>query len=209
MEFGPNDTQRLFDRIVRDFLADHVPMDTLHRLAASGAGFDDKLWAGLTELGLPGVLVPERFGGAGLGTFEAGLAAEALGAYAAPLPFAGAAVMAPLALLRAGSDTAREAWLPRIADGTARIAVAFATLDGAPALERRGDRLSGRASGLIDPGGATHVLLVLAGGTLALAAADGPGVAVTSTGTAGGPIVVAFAPPLGAPWPTAVTATTT
>jgi alkylation response protein AidB-like acyl-CoA dehydrogenase len=182
VEFGPNDTQRLFERILREFLAKHVPMDALHRLTAPGAGFDDKLWVDLTELGLPGVLVPEQFGGAGLGTFEAGLAAEALAAHATPLPFAAAAVMAPLALLHAGSDATRAAWLPRIADGTARIAVAFAELDGvtgAPVIERRGDRLSGRVSSVIDLGGATHVLLALADGTLALAAADGPGVSVT------------------------------
>ena len=106
MEFGPNDSERLFERILRGFLADRLAMEELHRQAALGSGFDDKLWAGLTELGLPGVLVPERFGGAGLGTFAAGLAAGALGAFCAPVPFVAAAVMAPLALLRHGSAAA-------------------------------------------------------------------------------------------------------
>ena len=178
MEFGPNDSERLFKRILRDFLADRLPAEELHRLAASGSGFDDKLWAGLTELGLPGVLVPERFGGAGLGTFEAGLAAEALGAFCAPVPFAAAAVMAPLALLRAGSDAAQAAWLPRIAAGTARLAVAFDGLAGPTAtgaVDRHRDRLSGRLDVILDLAGATHVLALLADGAIAIVPVDAPG----------------------------------
>lgn len=182
MEFGLSDTQRLFERALRNVLAGHVPLDALHRLPASGADLDAKLWAALTELGLPGVLVPETFGGAGLGTFEAGLAAEALGSFAAPAPFVGAAVMAPLAILRAGREAAQAAWLPRIAAGTARVAVALAGLDaaaGSTSVQRHGERLSGRLDQPIDLAGATHVLTALADGTIALVALDAPGARVT------------------------------
>ncbi len=181
MEFGPSETQRLFERLVRSFLRDHVSMDELHRMAKTGAGFDAKLWSGLVELGLAGVLVPERFGGAGLGVFEAALAAEALGYFAAPTPFVGAAVMAPLAILSAKDDGAQAAWLERIAAGTARIAVALARLSGitgAREVERRIDRLSGRLQGVIDLAGATHLLVILEDGLAALPV-DGPGVRVS------------------------------
>ena len=57
--------------------------------------------------------------------FEAALAAEALGYFATPGPFAAACVMAPLAILGSDSDAARAAWLPPIAQGTARLAVVF------------------------------------------------------------------------------------
>jgi alkylation response protein AidB-like acyl-CoA dehydrogenase len=179
MEFGPNDAQRLFERLVRKLLADHLPMDALHRLARAGSGFDDRLWSALTELGVAGVLVPERFGGAGLGVFEAALAAEALGYHAAPAPFVAAAVMAPLAILGAGREAARAAWLPRVATGTARLAVAFETLAASTAqnaVERRGDRLSGRLEAVVDLAGATHVLVVLDDGTLAVLPVAGRGV---------------------------------
>ena len=178
MEFGPSETQRLFERLVRSFLGDRVSMDELHRMAKEGAGFDARLWSGLTELGLAGVLVPERFGGAGLGVFEAALAAEALGHFAAPTPFVGAAVMAPLAILGAKGDQAQAAWLPRIAAGTARFAIALerlSALPGASEVERRGDRLSGRLQGVIDLAGATHLLVILEDGPAVLPV-DGPGV---------------------------------
>jgi alkylation response protein AidB-like acyl-CoA dehydrogenase len=182
VEFGLNEHQRQFDRLVRKFLGDQLPMDTVHRLARAGAGFDESLWKGLVELGLVGVLVPERFGGAGLGMFEAGLAAEALGCFAAPGPFTGAAVMAPLAILGCASDATQAAWLPRIADGTARFAVGFERLagtTGASAIERRDGRLSGRLDVVIDLARATHVLVVLADDTIAMLPIDAAHVKVS------------------------------
>jgi alkylation response protein AidB-like acyl-CoA dehydrogenase len=180
MEFGPSETQRLFERVIRDYLGDRLPQEEVHRLAREGAGFDETLWRGLAELGLPGVLVPERHGGAGLGMFEAALAAEALGYFAAPLPFAGAAVMAPRALQTAGDEGA--AWLPGIASGAARIAVGFdgrAGTTGEPGVRRSGARLRGRLTGVLDTGGATHVLVVLRDSVVGLLAIDGTAVRVT------------------------------
>jgi alkylation response protein AidB-like acyl-CoA dehydrogenase len=174
MEFGPSETQRLFERVIRDYLGDRLPQEEVHRLGREGAGFDETLWRGLLELGLAGVLVPEGHGGAGLGMFEAALAAEALGYFAAPVPFAGPAVMAPRAL-RAAGDQAAE-WLARIAGGGARIAVGFDGYGGATresGVERSGARLGGRLTGVLDAGGATHVLAVLPDGTAGLLAIDG------------------------------------
>jgi alkylation response protein AidB-like acyl-CoA dehydrogenase len=182
MEFGPNDTQRLFGRFLRDYLTDRLPPDEVRRLARLGSGFDQAFWTGLVELGLAGVLVPEGHGGAGLGMYEAALAGEALGYFAAPAPFAGAAVMAPRALHQWGSAAQQAAWLPRIAAGTARFAVVFERGGGVAAgtIDRRHDRLSGRLTSGIDLGGATHVLAVLADGALAVLDADGPGVRVST-----------------------------
>ena len=92
MEFGLSEDQRQFDDALRRFLADRVTME-LRR-----AGDDTALWAGLTLLGVAGLLVPEAAGGAGLGLLDAALVAEALGRHAAPTPFLGTAVLASLAL---------------------------------------------------------------------------------------------------------------
>lgn len=182
MEFGPNETQRLFDRIVRSLLAERLPVEDVRRLARSGSGFDDQLWKGLVEMGLAGLIVPERFGGGGLDMFAAALAAEAFGHFAAPSPFAGAAVMAPVAILGGGSDGAQAEWLPRIAAGTVRVAVLFdrlAGVTGSGEVDRRGDRLSGRVGAGLDFAGATHLLLIFRDGALALLPADGAGIRLT------------------------------
>ena len=92
MDFDLNLEQRQFDDSLRSFLADRLPITRLRALAEAGDGFDPDLWRGLAELGLLGLLVPERFGGAGLQVLDAAVAAEALGHAAAPAPFLGAAM---------------------------------------------------------------------------------------------------------------------
>lgn len=86
--------------------------------AVEPAGFDADLWSQLVAAGAPMMRVPERFGGAGLGTFEAILIAEAAGRHLASAPLIESIVTA-----RALSDVGNEAasrWLSQISE-TGRI----------------------------------------------------------------------------------------
>ncbi|MEI7712116.1 MAG: acyl-CoA dehydrogenase family protein, partial [Rhodospirillales bacterium] len=152
MDFSLTLEQRQFDDSLRDFLKDRLPMDRLRLLAETANGFDDDLWQGVVELGLPSLLVPERFGGAGLGVLDAAVAAEALGFAAAPLPFSGSMAMAPLAFVHCASQSQQDEWLPRIAAGEVRIAVAFAGLAGqtGSATVTLTAALAGRIDGVMD-----------------------------------------------------------
>lgn len=182
MEFALDLQQRQFDDSLRGFLVDRLPMQRLRALAETGSGFDEDLWAGVLELGLPGLLVPERFGGAGLGVLDAAVAAEALGHAAAPLPFVGSIAMAPLAFTLSATEAQQDEYLPLVAGGEIRVAVAFAGLagqTGAATASLDGPRLSGRISGVLDAAAATHFLVYLRDGSAALVAADAPGVGTT------------------------------
>ncbi|MDP6343746.1 MAG: acyl-CoA dehydrogenase family protein [Alphaproteobacteria bacterium] len=183
MEFGLSEDQRLIEQSLRGHLADAVDLDLIRRLAADKGGFDADLWAGLCELGLPGLLVAEAHGGTGLGMLEAAVAAEALGYSAAPTPFVGACVMAPLAVSLAGGEEQRRHWLPAIAAGEVRLAVGAGALAGATGtaeLSLSGAHLSGRLTGLLDGGGASHALVYLADGRAAIVALDADGVALSA-----------------------------
>lgn len=175
MEFGLNEDQRLIDQSLRGFLADAVGMDQIRDMAEKRTGFDPKLWSGLCELGLPGLMIPEHLGGAGLGMLEAAVVAEALGHAAATAPFAGACVMAPLAILLGGSEEQQQQWLPAMARGEARLGVACGALSGATGtadLSLSGTQLSGQVSGVLDSGGANHVLVFLDDGKAMIVALD-------------------------------------
>lgn len=181
MDFALSAEQRLFDATLRGYLAEHLPLERLRALAETGTGFDETLWQGLCELGLQGLLVPERFGGSGLGVLDAAVAAEALGAAVAPVPFLGLA-LATLAMQYAGTPAQQDEWLPRIADTEVLFGVAFAgpagqTGDATATLND--DRLTGRITAALDCGMCSHVLVVLADGRMAIAAADDPGVRMT------------------------------
>ena len=183
MEFGLSLEQRQFDDSLRDFLKDRLPMERLRALAEPGGGYDDDLWNGLSELGLHGLMVPERFGGAGLGVLDAAVAAESLGFAAAPVPFAGTTVMAPLAFINSATEAQQGDYLPLIAAGEARIAVGFsgfAGQTGAASVTLDGTRLSGTIGGVMDAGAATHFLVYLRDGTGAVVEADAPGVSTVS-----------------------------
>ena len=171
MEFALSEEQRLFADSLRSLLADRMSTETLRRHAEAATGFDPALWESLVELGLPALLVPERFGGAGLGILDAAVAAEALGGAAAFAPFAGSVVMATLAFVHGASEELQDAWLPRIATGEVRFGVGF---NGTTTLN--GDRLSGRVDAAIDAGVPTHLLVYLSDGNAAIVATDAAGV---------------------------------
>ncbi|MEQ8859442.1 MAG: acyl-CoA dehydrogenase family protein [Pseudomonadales bacterium] len=142
MEFGLSHEQTLLQDSVRRFLADRVPLDRLRRFADEQD--DAEIWAGLAELGVAGLLVPEAAGGVGLGHVEAALAAEALGYHAAPAPFLGTAAAAPTALAGAAHDDL----LGSISAGATRVGLALGEAVGARAdagVRQQSGRLHGRA----------------------------------------------------------------
>ena len=159
MEFALSEEQRLFADSLRGLLADRVTIDALRRHSDVGSGFDATLWDSLVELGLPGLLVPERFGGAGLGVLDAAVAAEVLGGAAAFVPFAGSIVMATLAFIHGATEEMQQEWLPRIAAGEVRFGVGFG-------------RNSGRAEAAIDAGAPTHLLVYGQDGNASVIAAE-------------------------------------
>ncbi len=117
MEFALSEEQRLLQDSVRRFLEQNSPLDKVRLAAGNTHTVQRSLWAGASELGIPGMLIPEDFGGMGLGFLDAAIVYEMFGRYVAPLPFLGTAVMAPLALMLAGSEAQQEKWLPKIAAG--------------------------------------------------------------------------------------------
>ena len=121
MEFGLSEEQTLLRDSVNRFLEEQVPLDRVRRYAESSDCSD--IWKGLSDLGIPALLVPENSGGVGLGTLEAALVAEALGNHTTPGPFLGSAVMAPCALALAGGNF--DELLGRIAAGETTVGIAI------------------------------------------------------------------------------------
>jgi len=109
---------------VRDLLADRCPPAAVLKRAESRP-YDPDLWKTLAgEIGVAGLLVPERHGGAGASAREAAVVLEELGRGIAPVPFFTSSVLATRALVQAGAGELLE----RLADGraTAALAVSFA-----------------------------------------------------------------------------------
>jgi alkylation response protein AidB-like acyl-CoA dehydrogenase len=120
---------------------------------------DPSLWRRLcAEIGVAGLAVPERFGGAGAGPVEVSIVAEELGRALAGTALLGSAVLATQALLASGDDRACADLLPGLVDGSAIAALAWTTAAGhwdpadvaclaTPALSAPADAVAGACAG--------------------------------------------------------------
>ncbi|MCX4233685.1 acyl-CoA dehydrogenase family protein [Streptomyces ortus] len=139
-------------RTLRELLLKRCGPEEVRAAVRTAAGHDPGLWETLAQqLGLPGLALPEAYGGVGCTTTELALAAEEMGRALAPSPLlATAALGAPL-VLALGSADQRAALLPRIASGglTAALAVPGAALTTALGLTggNRGDWAGGGRAG--------------------------------------------------------------
>ena len=104
----------------RGFINEKAPVAHLRKLRDERdmTGFSRDLWKGFAEMGFAGLLVPENFGGSGLGAVEAGIVLEEIGRNLMPSPFLSTAVLAASALVRGGNAEQQAAYLPKIADGS-------------------------------------------------------------------------------------------
>jgi alkylation response protein AidB-like acyl-CoA dehydrogenase len=101
--------------------------DAVRGLLARHQGDDDSVpWRRLCgEIGVAGLAIPERYGGAGAGPVEIHIVMEELGRRLTPAPMLGSAVLATRALLTAGDDAACRRLLPGLAAGTTIAALAW------------------------------------------------------------------------------------
>lgn len=153
MEFGLSEEQRLLQDSVNRFLDKNVSLDRVRQAAESPHAIQRDIWGGIAELGLVGMIVPQDYGGMGLGFLDAALVQEALGYHVAPTPFTCAAILAPLALMLAGSEKQKQRWLPAIASGKTVAAVAVNEATGireSAGIASGGGKLSGKALFVMD-----------------------------------------------------------
>ncbi|MQY10701.1 Acyl-CoA dehydrogenase FadE27 [Streptomyces sp. RB5] len=141
---------------VRSLLADRADPVRLTAAAESPQGpYDPRLWTSLgTEMGLAGLLVPEKSGGAGATHREAAVVLEELGRTVAPVPFLTSAVIATEALLACEPEAAA-GLLPALAAGTrtAVLAVPFSASPyggAARTVTAAGGRLTGVVTSVAD-----------------------------------------------------------
>jgi alkylation response protein AidB-like acyl-CoA dehydrogenase len=131
IQFAFTDEQDQFRSAVRRFLNDKSPTTEVRRLMATAAGYDPAMWRQLsTELGLPGIHVPEQYGGAGFGMVELGIVMEEFGRALACAPYFSTAVLAANAIMNAGTEAQKSSLLPDIAGGARLATLAVTELNG-------------------------------------------------------------------------------
>ncbi len=171
MRFSFSEEQEELRRVVRRFLETTSPIGETRRLMETPEGYEPADWKQLSqELALPGVQIPEAYGGQGFGFVELGVVLEEMGRALYCGPYFASVVLAANAILNAGSDAQKQALLPGIAAGDTLATLAVAEPNGrwdaegvaVEARELRGAwSLHGEKSFVVD-GCAADLLVVVA-----------------------------------------------
>lgn len=166
MNFEFSEEQNLLRDQAQGFLADNCAPGVVRGVLESDRDYDETLWQKIVEMGWTATVIPEEFGGLGLSYLELVVIAEELGRVVAPVPFSSSVYLATEALLAAGSQAQKEAWLPKLAAG--EVIGTFALAEGQGSVTAASLRASvsdGKISGTKLPvadGGIADISIVIA-----------------------------------------------
>ncbi|MBC8130539.1 MAG: acyl-CoA dehydrogenase family protein [Rhizobiaceae bacterium] len=126
MDFDLSDDQRAIKDSVDRLVRERYTFDARKRHRAEEKGWSDAVWAEFAELGILAVPFSEDEGGLGGGAVETMIVMEAFGRGLVVEPYLSAIVMAGGLLRHAGSPEQKAEWIPSLADGSKRLAFAYA-----------------------------------------------------------------------------------
>jgi alkylation response protein AidB-like acyl-CoA dehydrogenase len=121
------DEQTMLKDAAKGWVSERSPIAALRKLRDTDAdiGFDRTAWAQMGEMGWAGVIVPEAHGGSEFGYRSLGLVLEETGRTLTNSPLISTALVAASALTFGGTAAQKAAWLPRIAEAKAVVALAL------------------------------------------------------------------------------------
>jgi alkylation response protein AidB-like acyl-CoA dehydrogenase len=124
MDFDLNKAQKLLQQSARDFFARECKPERVRELMATDTAYDDGLWRAMADQGWTGLIIPEEFGGLGLGLVDLIAVSEEMGRACLPGPFLSTLWAAAL-IDRAGGEGQRKQYLEPIAAGDMKATVAL------------------------------------------------------------------------------------
>ncbi len=187
-----DDAQALRESAGRFFAeSDSLKLLRQRRDARDLSGAARGAWDGMVELGFAGTLIPEEFGGVGLGHDASVQISEMMGRSLTAAPFMASAVMAATAIIHGNNGRLKSELLPAIAGG---MIIALAgeesarhsphVVDTAARVDGKGFSLTGRKIAVLSGNVADRLLVVARGedGTPMLFAVEAaaPGITVTA-----------------------------
>jgi acyl-CoA dehydrogenase len=119
--------QQILKRSAAEFVKKESPVARVrhYRDTHDALGFSRELWGKMAELGWPGILIPERFGGLGMGYKDLACVLEECGRNLVPEPLLSTVLLGTNAVLCGGSGAQKEALLPDVAAGRTILALAY------------------------------------------------------------------------------------
>ena len=127
MDLDLSKDQQMVKSAVREFLDKECPKEVVREIAASETGHSEALWRKMAELGWMGMAIPEKYGGLGGASpdfVELAAMLEEMGYGLVPSAFFSTIVLGGLPILNVGTESQKELFLPAIAEGRVKFALA-------------------------------------------------------------------------------------
>jgi len=130
MNFGFSDEQEMLRESAKKFLEAHCPPTFVREMIEHETGHSTDLWRKLAELGWLGLLLPEKLGGMGGSMLDATVILEEMGKVLLPGPFFATVLLGGVAVSAGGSPAQQRDLLPRMAQGSLVLTLAFLEASG-------------------------------------------------------------------------------
>jgi alkylation response protein AidB-like acyl-CoA dehydrogenase len=170
MNFDLSEEQQLLADSLRKYLANDYSFDTRARIVASPAGWSEKVWTSLAEMGLLGLPFPEEHGGFGGSAVDVMLVMEVLGEALVVEPYLTNVGIGGRLVQRSGSEAQLKRILPALIQGQQRLAFAHTEAGARYELHHVGARAKRAGEGWMLEGEKRAVLHAGAAGTLIVSA---------------------------------------
>jgi alkylation response protein AidB-like acyl-CoA dehydrogenase len=125
MDLDFTEEQEMLRATVRGICERYSPVQSVREIEDDPVGYIPDLWKQLANVGVLGLMLPERYGGSELTALEGAIVHEELGRSLAETPHLTSSILSAGVLMRAGSDEQKQRWLPRIAGGEAIVSPAW------------------------------------------------------------------------------------
>lgn len=125
MNFNFTDEQIMLRDAARGFCEKMAPMEYVLEMEEDQRGYTPELWNAMSELGWMGLIIPEEFGGVGMGFMDLIVLLEEMGRMCVPGPFFSSVVLGGYTLLSGGTEAQKKEYLPKIATGEMIVTFAY------------------------------------------------------------------------------------
>jgi len=191
LDLSLTESEQMLKKTALGFVKDNTPKSVVQTLQETDTGITPGLWEKVAGLGWLGIIIPEKYGGAGLSLQNAGVLFEALGSAPVPGPYFSSSILGANIILEAAGEEQKKAVLPSIAEGKTVLALAQ-TEPGygweqagvqMKAVKKGGDFvITGTKLFVMDAAAATHLIVVARTGrdgiSLFLVERNAPGISV-------------------------------
>ncbi len=78
LDLSLTESEKMLQKAALDFMRRDAPKEVIQALQETDTGYTEELWRTAVTMGWLGIIIPEQYGGAGLGITEASIMMQAI-----------------------------------------------------------------------------------------------------------------------------------